>query len=235
MTDLSRRTLVPELMDQPGLDPREHARALRALARINTLSRSAHIFWPQIARLAAADPGRTWRLLDVASGGGDVPIQLWLKAKSHGIRLHVRGADVSPVAVDHARARAARLGAEVDFQQLDALVGPLPDDVDLMSSSLFLHHLNEDQAVHLLRAMAAAARRLVLINDLRRSAGGLALAQVVSRLVSRSAVVHFDAPQSVRAAFTLDEARQLAARAELHGATVRRRWPFRFLLTWARQ
>ncbi len=35
-----------ELMDQPGLDPVEHARALRGLGRINRVSRSDAILWP---------------------------------------------------------------------------------------------------------------------------------------------------------------------------------------------
>jgi hypothetical protein len=80
--------------------------------------------------------------------------------------------------------------------------------------------------------MAAAARRLVLINDLRRSAGGWLLAYVGTRLLSASPVVHTDGPRSVAAAFTPVELRQLAERAGLAGATVVRRWPFRLLLTW---
>src|SRR5260221_5935812 len=82
VSDLAHRKLVPEIMDQPGLDPREHVRALGALARINILSRSAGLFWPEIARVARAHPGKTIRFLDVASGGGDVPIQLLRKERS---------------------------------------------------------------------------------------------------------------------------------------------------------
>ena len=93
-------------MDQPGLDPQEHVRALRALARINSLSRSAGLLWPEILRLARAYPGKTLRLLDLASGGGDLPIQLWRKSRAHGIPLEVHGADVSAVAIEHARACA---------------------------------------------------------------------------------------------------------------------------------
>ncbi len=163
-----------------------------------------------------------------------MPIQLWRKARSCGIALDVRGCDISPVALDHARSQAASLHADVTFQQLDALTDPFPDDCDLITSSLFLHHLNEQQAAALLRKMAAAARRLVLVNDLRRSPFGLLLAHAVTRLVSRSPVVHFDGPQSVRAAFTLPEVRELARQAGMKSAAVWRRWPCRFLLVWPR-
>jgi hypothetical protein len=43
-----------------------------------------------------------------------------------------------------------------------------------------------------------------------------------------------DGPLSVRAAFTIAEARQLAEEAGLHGAAISWRWPFRFLLQWRR-
>ena len=52
--------------------------------------------------------------------------------------------------------------------------------------------------------MADAAGRIVLVNDLVRSLPGfLLLAYPAPRLLTTSAVVHYDGPQSVRAAFTL--------------------------------
>ena len=76
------RCRSPELMDQPGLGFREHARALQGLRRINRLSRTASILWPQIARLARirGDTGDPLHLLDVATGGGDTPIALKQRA-----------------------------------------------------------------------------------------------------------------------------------------------------------
>jgi hypothetical protein len=122
----------------------------------------------------------------------------------------------------------------VRFFRLDALGDPLPADFDVLSCSLFLHHLAEDDAVGLLRRMAQAARRMVLVNDLIRSPLGYVLAWCGCRLLSRSPVVHFDGPASVAAAFTLGEARALADRAGLAGAVLTRHWPERFLLTWSR-
>jgi hypothetical protein len=86
--------------------------------------------------------------------------------------------------------------------------------------------------VRLLTKMRQATRHLVLVNDLRRCRSGLILAHAAARLLTRSNVVHVDAPRSVRAAFTIDEMRRLSVEAGLRGAIVRRRWPCRFLLTW---
>ncbi|HYT93306.1 MAG TPA: methyltransferase domain-containing protein [Gemmataceae bacterium] len=234
LLDVRQRRREPEIMDQPGLDPRRHVEALRGLERINRFSGSARILWPAILELARSSAAPL-RLLDVATGGGDVPLRLWQRAQKAGIALGVDGCDRSTCAIDHARANAVRLGADVRFFEWDALSGPLPDGYDIIVSSLFLHHLDEEQAIDLLRRMAAAARRLVLINDLERSVGGLLLAYIGTRLLSASPVVHVDGPLSVSGAFTCREALTLARTAGLEGTTVQRRWPFRFLLTWRRR
>jgi SAM-dependent methyltransferase len=228
-----QRLRQPEIMDQPGLDRQRHVQALHGLERINFWSRSAGILWPPLAALAR-QTGRTVRVLDLATGAGDVPLRLERLARRAGVPLDVEGCDVSAAAVDHARARAAQEGAAVRFFVRDALAGPLPEGYDAVVSSLFLHHLSEEQAVDLLRRMADAARRLVLINDLVRSRPGLLLAYLGTRVLSRSAVVHTDGVRSVEAAFTVVEARALVERAGLHDARVERRWPCRFLLVWRR-
>ena len=110
---------------------------------------------------------------------------------------------------------------------------PLPG-YDAVTCSLFLHHLDEDQALAYLRWAAATAAHQVLVNDLIRGRIGLALAHVAGRILTTSDVVHVDGPRSVEGAFTREEARALAERAGLHGATVGWRWPFRYLLKWDR-
>jgi len=229
-----RRRREPEIIDQPDLDEDRHEQALRGLERINRWSGSARILWPAIRRLARQNGGAPLRVLDVATGGGDVPLRLWHKARRAGIALHIEGCDRSLTAVNHACRAAAAQGADVRFFAWDALDGPLPEGHDILTSSLFLHHLEEVQALGFLKRMAAAARRLVLINDLRRGTGGLLLAYVGTRLLSASPVVHTDGPLSVAAAFTPLEIRRLAERAGLEEGVVARRWPFRLLFSWQR-
>jgi len=117
---------------------------------------------------------------------------------------------------------------------LDALNDDLPAGFDIITCSLFLHHLDEPDAERLLRKLGTAAGRLVLVNDLARSRRGYLLAWAGTRILSRSPIVHVDGPLSVEGAFTPVEALDLAQRAGLSGATVRRRWPFRYLLRWSR-
>ena len=231
----STRHRQAELMDQPDLAEAEHLRALAGLRRINSISRSSRLLWPDVRRLAERVRERPLRILDVACGGGDVTVGLAQLGRRQGIELAVTGCDISPVAIGQARRVAAESGlTNVEFRQQDVLREPLPDGFDVVTCSLFLHHLAHDEAVELLRRMAAAARRLVLVNDLRRSRLGYWTAWGVCRLLTRSPVVRFDGPVSVAAAFTMPEALELAGRAGLSGASISSRWPFRFVLAWSR-
>jgi 2-polyprenyl-3-methyl-5-hydroxy-6-metoxy-1,4-benzoquinol methylase len=233
MRVLEQRRLRPEVMDQPDLDAAQHAEALRGLARINWWSRSAGILWTPVRELARRVAGPV-RILDVATGAGDVPVRMSLLGRRRGLRLQIDGCDVSPVAIACARGRAERAGADVRFFVQDALAGPLLSGYDVVMSSLFLHHLDTEQARVFLARMGEQAGRLVLVNDLVRGTAGLLLAHVGTRLLSRSWVVHTDGPRSVEGAFTMPELRGLADEAGLRGAAVAWRWPFRMLLTWRR-
>jgi 2-polyprenyl-3-methyl-5-hydroxy-6-metoxy-1,4-benzoquinol methylase len=235
---LRERHLQPELMDHPGVDAGEHRQALDGLALVNRISASALILWRPIRELSrqrqrAGDP-RPVRVLDIASGGGDVSCELWRRARRRGFPLEVTGFDFSPVAIDHARHTAARLKANVSFFPLDIFAEPIPAGYDVVTCSLFLHHLDGDQAVTVLRNMSEAAGNLLLVNDLERCRFGWLAAYVGTRLLSRSSVVHYDGLVSVEGAFTPAEALALSRKAGLKGATVRRRFPFRYLLSWRR-
>jgi 2-polyprenyl-3-methyl-5-hydroxy-6-metoxy-1,4-benzoquinol methylase len=220
-------------MDQPDLDPAVHGAALRGLARINFISGSDAILWRPIERLAAGS-GRPLRLLDVATGAGDVPIRLWQRARRVGLPLEIHAGDISPTALECARARAAEVGAPVEFFRIDVLNDDWPTGFDVVTSSLFLHHLADEQALGFLLKMRQSARRLALVNDLVRGRTGYLAAWLGARALTRSNVVHVDGPRSVAAAFSIAEVRALANEAGWNGASLSRRWPWRFLLEWRR-
>lgn len=233
MNLVGSRRLEPELMDDPGLDDRRHRVALRALARLNVLSQAHEPVWQAIEPLLG--DGRTLRLLDVATGSGDVPVRIGVMARKAGCSLEVAGCDKSPVAVGAAKERAAAAGVSARFFTCDVLGEPLERGHDVVTCSLFLHHLDEAGIVALLRSMGEAAGAMVVACDLRRTVRGLLLAAWASRLTTMSHIVHTDAVLSARAALTIEELRELAVRAGLEGAQVHRAWPSRMVLVWRRQ
>ncbi len=223
------RNRQPEWMDDPELDPSLHQQALRGLERINRVSRSSTIVWRGVRRLIRDVPAASLRVLDLACGGGDVTRAIAHRAARAGLKWQVDGCDVSPVAIDHARRAGPLVGGGFFFEH-DVVRNPLPPGYDVVVCSLFLHHLDEETAVVVLRRMAAAAERMSLVNDLARTRLGYILAFAATRLLSRSPVVHLDGPLSVAGAYTAAEALALAVRAGWREPAVARQWPQRFLL-----
>lgn len=233
MFGLEKRNLLPELMDQPGLVESDHHAALAGLSRVNVITRSSNMLWPSIASLA--DGNHPLRILDVASGGGDVTCAIANRALRANVNVEVSGCDISPVAVEYAKQQAAKRGcSNVDFFVHDILADDLPQQYDVIVSSLFLHHLDRDEALILLERIGNAATRGAFVSDLRRTRLGYVMAYVGTRILSRSPIVHYDGPQSVAGAFTSEEALSIAQEAGWSTATVRSQWPQRFLLGWTK-
>lgn len=232
MPDLCRRCRQPEVMDQPELANLDHRRALAGLARINWFSGSAALLWPAIANEARANGEKPLRVLDIATGAGDVPLRLWRRAMQANLNVEFSACDISSTALDYARRRALAAGAPIRFFRLNAVSEEIPGDFDVITSSLFLHHLPDDAAQDFLRRAGAAARRMLLVHDLLRSRRGYWLAWLATRFLTASWVARIDGPLSIRGAFTCDEVESMAGSAGLERAAITRHWPERFLLTW---
>jgi 2-polyprenyl-3-methyl-5-hydroxy-6-metoxy-1,4-benzoquinol methylase len=227
--DLSVRNRQAELMDDPSLPADRHERALTALGRINAVSRAASRLLAEVTRVHRGGVGPV-RVLDVACGGGDVLAGVARGARDRGIAIEVHGCDLSGPALDRART----LDRSIVTHRLDALRDELPGDFDVVTSNLFLHHLDQAHAVGLLRRMTAAARQSILVQDLLRTRRGYALAWLGLHTLTRSDVARVDGLRSVRAAFALEEVEALRAEAGLETARVVRVWPERFVLHWRR-
>lgn len=224
------RSRIPERMDDPSLPEADHRRALVGLARLNRVSGVSRALYRRLRGYAKRSSTRPLRVLDIACGSGDLPIDWASRAARDGWPLQVTGVDVSEVAIDSMCRRAGRMGVEVGAMRRDCLHAPLPSGFDVVTCSLFMHHLDDAAAVRLLQSMRAAAGQAVLVCDLERSRANLALVSVTARLVTRSDVVHHDAAASVRAAYTRDEFRGLLERAMVEQARIESLFPCRFLV-----
>ncbi len=231
-----KRTMVGEIMDSPTLDPAEHLRALAGLRRINQASGTVDAMLRPILGWARERGLKEIQMLDVACGGGDVPIGVAEALQRAGLRVELTLSDRSGVALEECQRLAARNKITADVLPADAVAGLPREGFDLVTNSLFLHHLERPEAVRVLGNMREAARGdgLVLISDLRRSVGGWLLAWAGCRVLSRSRVVHFDGPVSVRAAWTVEELHAMARDAGMSTAAVARAWPWRMMLLWQR-
>lgn len=214
---LPREVARVELLDRPGVPRTELAENLADIARLNRLGPTrallAHLA-PFFARHRGPAP---LRVLDLGTGGGDVPAAVVRWARARGRRVSVLALDLQPEVLACAGA-AARDLPEVRLVAGDALQPPVRrDGVDVALCSLTLHHLPEAAVVRLLRLMADVARLGFVVSDLRRSRLAYAAAWLTTRLISKSRLTRHDGPLSVLRAYTREELARLAGAAGLPG------------------
>jgi ubiquinone/menaquinone biosynthesis C-methylase UbiE len=223
-------------MDAPSADPADLRRSLAYIRRINSLLGYHRATLGHLARFSRAwTPGRVVRVLDVATGSGDLPraVLNWARRRGHDVR--VVGVDLPATTLAEAAARTdAADAARLTFARADALRLPFADGAfDYVTASMFLHHLDDDSAALALREMARVARRGIVVADLlrhRRAYAWIALFTLAS-----GPMVRHDARASVAQAFTKSEVLALRDRAGLPWAQYHRHFGHRFVLAGERE
>lgn len=225
------RADVEEWLDSAGADPWRVRESLLDLRAVNRFLGGLAALRPGLRRALGRVPeGGRLRLLDVGTGGADVPaaIEGWVVGR--GRKLWAVGVDRCRAAIAVAREIGGRGG--VRLVRADALALPFRrGSFDVAISSTTLHHFSGEGAVRHLREMRRVARVGVVIGDLRRSLiGYLGTRLLAATLWRRHAYARHDGPASMRRAYTVTEVRGLLARAGLPGVVNRR--PFFRLGVW---
>jgi hypothetical protein len=225
-----RLTGVVEWMDRPEADPREVARALKDLARINRMFGGMRVAFEHLLPFL---PGLAppIGILDVGTGAADIPRALVRWARHRGIAIRVDALDRHG-GVRAEAARACLQYPEIRLREGDALSLSFPDrSVDLVLASQILHHMEGEEPIQLLRELRRVARYGVVVSDLRRGAWPFLVTRTVLRIVSRSPLIRHDGPLSIRRGFLPTELSALARMAGWKAPQVFRHAFFRLVLT----
>lgn len=208
LKSFTARSVQPELLDGALLDPAELRRNLREMALLNRLPGGVAASVAAIRRLL---PDGIGEVLDVGTGGGDLPRRLLRVLPS----VRVIATDARHEVLDLARAWCPD-DARLQLQQADVRTLPFPDaSVDVVHCSLLLHHLGPRDVRAALGEMRRVARRGVVVNDLRRGPLALAVTAVTVLGLARGRYTRHDGILSARRAYTLAELDALAADAGL--------------------
>ncbi|HEY8168161.1 MAG: methyltransferase domain-containing protein [Candidatus Limnocylindrales bacterium] len=214
---MERLTNGVEQLDGRLDDPDALAGNLRDLRRINRWLGGVRVSARAIDALVAHRGGLT--VLDIGTGGADIPLALLARGDRRGQRVAVVAIDSRPEIVALARQAADAAEAppgRLEIRQADGLGLPFANDgFDIAHASLVLHHLEPKAAVQLLREMARVARLGVVVNDLQRSRLGWLGAWLIGHLLTGNRYTRTDAPLSVRRAYTAEEAAALLGAADL--------------------
>jgi ubiquinone/menaquinone biosynthesis C-methylase UbiE len=203
----------PELMDMPQPVSLELERDLANLASLNQYFGS-HALIRQFLSLWL-EPKHSYRIVDLATGAGDVPRLMVDWARARDIKLQITAVDANPSTLQIAQANSPGY-PEIEWICADALTFEGQGTYDVACCSLALHHFSEANAIKLLRRIRDLSHRFTLVADLERCLAATVGVWFVTQFVYRDPMTRYDGRLSVRRAFSFEEFRALAEAAGWH-------------------
>jgi 2-polyprenyl-3-methyl-5-hydroxy-6-metoxy-1,4-benzoquinol methylase len=226
---LSVRRHQPEMMDEPNADRGGLLKSLSYIRIFNRLLGYGRLIVAQLDRFSAGwQPGETIRILDVGTGSADIPLAILQWAQRKGLDVRIVALDLHPLICAEA-AKAAAENPRLRIVRSDAM--QLPFDAasfDYAITSMFLHHVDEEQVVKVFREMDRVAKRGIIASDLLRLRRSYFFVTLTTLLANR--MVRHDAKVSIQQAFSRSEILDLRDRAGISYADYSSHMTHRFVL-----
>lgn len=170
---------------------------------------------------------KTYSLLDIGFGGGDLPVKISEWAKTDGIKLDITAIETDERAFEFVQ--NLQIPSNITFRHL-ASTELLEEGrtFDFVISNHLIHHLAETELMLVLEESKELSNEVVLFNDIERSDFGYLLFNIFSRPVFRSSFITRDGLTSIRRSYTAKELKNTVP----GGWKVNRIFPYRLLLSY---
>lgn len=210
------RSTKSERIDTGDYTPEEYAVFLREIAFINkyfgdrralkkTLLRDIASTWQKPDRKGGLDHTDGFSVLDVGCGSGELLRYIAEFARRNSKRAKLVGIDFNEISTS-VTASESRSFPEISAIRGDAFRLPFADDsFDYAISSLFFHHLTDEQIPQALNEMSRVARRGIYVIDLHRHPMAYILYKLFCFAFRISPLVRHDGSLSILKGFSLNE------------------------------
>jgi 2-polyprenyl-3-methyl-5-hydroxy-6-metoxy-1,4-benzoquinol methylase len=201
---------VLEMMDRPQPVSAELERDLERIRQLNRWFGSYRLILDFMRRWLK--PTARMRLVDLATGSGDIPRLIADYARKIGAHVEIDALDRQRATLEVARKLSSSY-PEISYREGNILEWDSGGTYDVVLCTLALHHFSDDDAVSLLRRSRELSRRFVLVSDLRRGFFLQAGVYLLTALIFREPMTRFDARLSAQRAFSFSEMRDLVVGA----------------------
>lgn len=226
---LAQRSNEPEIMDDLTCSGVVVERTLAELDIINRLLGGNRVTLSGLKELASLHASENpLTIADLGCGSGDVLRRFAVYARKKGIAVRLVGIDANSSIVAYARKHCAGY-PEISFESTNVLSSEFAaQSYDIICGTLFFHHFDDATLSRLLPQLARQAKLGVLINDIHRHWFAYHSIRWLTRWLSSSSMVRYDAPLSVRRAFTRKDWHRVFLQSGIKHFTIRWRWAFRW-------
>lgn len=197
-------------MDRPQPVSSELEKDLRNIRQLNRFFGSHRLVLHFLRRWIK--PGDHVRIVDFATGSGDIPRLIIDYAQKIGAKVEVDALDRQSATLEIARKLSGNY-PEISYIDANILEWQPADPYDIVLCSLALHHFSDEDAVRLLRRCRELSQKFVLVSDLRRGLLATIGVYLLTALIFREPMTRYDGRVSAARAFSFAELDDLAGRA----------------------
>jgi SAM-dependent methyltransferase len=227
MPDFSKRSYEMELLDGNHIPFTDIKQNMRELEVINSRLGGHNITLEGFKKLLSTR--RNITVCEIGCGGGNNLRAIRKFAnKKKDLEVKCIGVDINPDCITYAEENCN--GMEIKFIASDYRYVMLEDKPDIIFSSLFCHHFNDEELVSMLHWMKMNSKVGFFINDLERNPLAYYSIKALTRMFSQSYLVRNDAPLSVMRGFKGKEWGSLLQKAGIKNYTLQWKWAFRHLI-----
>jgi 2-polyprenyl-3-methyl-5-hydroxy-6-metoxy-1,4-benzoquinol methylase len=202
---------VLEMMDRPQPVSMELEGDLRNIRQLNRWFGSHRLISQFVLRWI--EPGDKLRIIDLATGSGDIPRLIVDYARKIGAEVEIDAVDKQSATLEIARKLSVDY-PEIFYSEANILEWQTAKAYHLVLCSLVLHHFSDEEAVRVLRRCRELSRKFVLVADLRRGLVATAGVYFLTALIFREPMTRYDARLSAARAFSFKELDNLARQAD---------------------
>ena len=225
--DTTYRSNEPELMDDFSMKGELLRDTLDKLGKINKWLGGNHVTLNGLKKVLIDQPkNKLITIIDLGCGHGEILRLIGDYGRQEGYKFKLIGIDANQDAIDYAT-ELSQDYEELTFENIDIFSEEFQDlDYDVVLSTLFLHHFNQDEIHNLLKIITSKAKLGIVVNDLHRNKVAYGLFKLLGLVISNHMIVQ-DGLTSILRAFKRDELENISKQLNLK-SQICWKWAFRY-------
>lgn len=227
MIDTTYRSNEREIMDDFSLAGAPLRVNLDILASINKWLGGNQVSLNGVKKLIREVPkNRELVIVDLGCGNGDMLRRVSRLGDKLGYQFKLIGIDANYDSIQYARLLS--LGyANISYLEMNIFSDEFKEmEFDIALSTLFLHHLSNEEIMDKLNQLKDQSRLGIVVNDLHRSKLAYFLFNIVSFFINNK-IIRNDGLVSIRRAFKKKELERFADQLQIQ-SDISWKWAFRY-------